>query len=115
MTALKCYFSLSLWKNNFELGVGGKGQDTSRHLKVVFGPYVQYCPCEASEQKLDQKLKSGLKVIALSYCHHSICLEKKRIKNWIKNDRVMPILCSCPKVTVLAYFVPIDGYLGQMF
>ena len=43
-------------------------------LKIVLGPYVQYCPCEASEQKLGQKPESELKVIELSYCHHSICL-----------------------------------------
>ena len=43
-------------------------------LKVVLGPYVQYCPCEASEQKLGQKPESELKVIELSNCHHSSCL-----------------------------------------
>ena len=43
-------------------------------LKVVLGPYVQYCQSEASEQKLGQKPESELKVIKLSYCHHSICL-----------------------------------------
>ena len=61
-------------KNDFELGVGRDGQDTSGILKVVLGQYVQYCPCEASEQKLGQKPESELKVIELSYCHHSICL-----------------------------------------
>ena len=49
-------------------------------LKVVLGPlYVQNCQCEASEQKLGQKPESELKVIELSYCHHSICLKKTRI------------------------------------
>ena len=43
-------------------------------LKVVLGPYVQYCPCEASEQKPGQKPESKLKVIELSYNHHSIFL-----------------------------------------
>ena len=43
-------------------------------LKVVLGPYVQYFSYEASEQKLGQKPESVLKVIELSYCHHSICL-----------------------------------------
>ena len=62
---------LSLWKTNFELGVGGEGQDTSQHFE---GPYVQYCQCEASEQKLGQKPNSELKEIELSYRHHSICL-----------------------------------------
>ena len=27
---------LSLWKNDFELGVGGDGQDTSRHFEGSF-------------------------------------------------------------------------------
>ena len=44
-------------------------------LKVVLNHYVQYCPCEASEQKLGQKPKAEMKVIELSYCHHSICLK----------------------------------------
>ena len=48
-------------KKDFELGVGGEGQDTSQHLRVVFGPYMQYYPCETSEQKLGQKPKSELK------------------------------------------------------
>ena len=45
------------------VGVGGEGQDTSRHFE---GPCVQYCPCEASEQKLGQKPKSEIKEIELS-------------------------------------------------
>ena len=28
---------LSLWKNDFELGVGGEGHDTSQHFEVSFG------------------------------------------------------------------------------
>ena len=43
-------------------------------LRVVLGPYVQYCPCETSGQKLRQKPKSELKEIELNYCNHSICL-----------------------------------------
>ena len=50
------------------------GQDTSRHFEGILGPYVQYCPCEASDQKPGQKPESELKVIELSYCHHSIFL-----------------------------------------
>ena len=46
---------MSLFNRNFELGVGGEGQDTSRHLRIVLDPYVQYCPCEASEQKPEQE------------------------------------------------------------
>ena len=43
-------------------------------LKVVLGPYMQYCRCEASGQKLGQKQETELRVIELSYCHQSICL-----------------------------------------
>ena len=47
--------------------------------KVVLGPYVQYCSCEASEKKLGQKPEYELKVIELSYCHHDlICILKKQ-------------------------------------
>ena len=35
-------------------------------LKVVLGPYVQYCPCEALEQKPGKKPESELKVIEIS-------------------------------------------------
>ena len=34
---------------DFELGVGGKARTRPDILRVVLGPYVQYCPCEASE------------------------------------------------------------------
>ena len=66
-------------------------------FKVVLGPYVQYCPCEALEQKLVQKPESELKVIELSYCHHSIFpfFFKKQafeIKN-VKIGRKMTKLC----------------------
>ena len=56
-------------KNDFELGIGGGGQKTSRNIEGSFGSIR-----EASEQKLGQKPKSELKEIELSYCHHSICL-----------------------------------------
>ena len=76
-----------LGKKDFELEVGGKARTRPNILRVVLGPYVQYCQCEASEQKLEQKPKSGLKQIELSYCHNSICLNKKEhIK--IKNDKI---------------------------
>ena len=42
-------------KKDFELGVGRGGQDTSRHFEGGLGPYVQYWPIEASEQKIGQK------------------------------------------------------------
>ena len=63
-------------------------------LRVVLGPYVQYCPCEASEQKLGRKPKSELKgIIELSYCHHRFVFKKqafrkKERQNWMKNDQV---------------------------
>ena len=43
-------------------------------LRAVLGPYMQYCPCEALEQKLGQKPKSELKEIELNNCHYSVCL-----------------------------------------
>ena len=42
-------------KNDFELGVGGEGQDTSRHFEDSFGSIRAILPCETSEQKPDQK------------------------------------------------------------
>ena len=42
-------------KKDLELGVGRGGQDTSRHFEGGLGPYVQYWPIEASEQKIWQK------------------------------------------------------------
>ena len=45
-------------KNDFELGVGGEGQDTSRHFEESFESIraiLQYCPFEASEQNAEQK------------------------------------------------------------
>ena len=40
------------------LNIGGVQASHFDILRVVLGPYVQYCPCEASEQKLEQKPKS---------------------------------------------------------
>ena len=45
-------------KKDFELGVEGEGQDTSRHFEDSFG---------------------SMRAILLSYCHHSICLQKTSI------------------------------------
>ena len=55
-------------KNDFELGVGGDGQDTSRHFEGSFRSIRAILPIMASEQKPE----SELRVIELSYCHHSI-------------------------------------------
>ena len=85
---------------NFVMGGGqeleGKARTRPEILRVVLGPYVQNCPCEASEQKLGQEPKPELTGIELSYCHHSICLRNKSIlkkicHNWMKSDQVMPI------------------------
>ena len=67
---------LSLWKTNFELEGSGEGQGTYRHFKGGLGPFVQYCPCEASEQKMGQEQKSELKEIELSYYHQLIITSK---------------------------------------
>ena len=56
----------------------GEARTRLNIYRVVLGPYMQYCPCEASEQKLGQKPKSKVKEIELSYCHHSSCLFKNK-------------------------------------
>ena len=112
-------------KNDFELGFGGDGQvHTARSIRP--GPYVQYCQCEASEQKLGQKLgqkpESELKVIELRYCHHSICLlktsiYKKECQNWKKNDQVMPnlmFLCQSGIWPILCQLMAILANLLDM-
>ena len=38
-------------KKDFKLGMEGMARTRLDILMVVLGPYVQYCPCEASEQK----------------------------------------------------------------
>ena len=53
-------------KNDFELGVGGEGQDTSQHFEGVLGLWVQYIQFEASEQKMGQKPKYELKEIIVN-------------------------------------------------
>ena len=56
-------FVCSLLKNFvliFDLGMVWTRPDI---LRVVLGPYVQYWPCEASEQKLGQKPKSEINEI----------------------------------------------------
>ena len=83
---------------------------------------MQYCPCEASEQKLGQKPESELKVIELSYYHHSMSLKnklgEKECQNWTKNDQVMPnlmFLCQsgiwpilCQLMAILAKLLDMD-------
>ena len=89
----------SLWKKRFRAGSWrGRPGLVPTFLRVVLGPYVQYCPCEASEQKLGQKPKSELKEIELSYCQ------------WPSYGQIMSM---SPKWH-LAYFLPIDGNFGQI-
>ena len=74
-------------KKAFELGVGGEARTRPDYLRVVLGPYMQNCQCEASEQKLGQKQKSELKEIELklvSYCHYSNCFKKRAFKKNVK-------------------------------
>ena len=100
----------------------GKARTRPDILRVVLGPYMQYCPCEASEQKPESELKA----IELSYCHHSIRLKKqafrrKECQNWTKNDQVMPnlmFLCQsgesgiwpilCQLMAILAKLLEMD-------
>ena len=55
----------------------GKARIRPDILRVVLGPYVQYCLCEASGQKLGQKPKSELKETELSYFYSIFFLNVK--------------------------------------
>ena len=59
------------------LELEGKARTRPDIWRVIFGPYVQYCPCEASEQKLEQRPKFGPKELELSYCHQSFVFKKQ--------------------------------------
>ena len=50
--------AFQVWKHNFDLWVRDDGMDMKQQLEVVLGPCAQHCPCEASEQKIGQKLKT---------------------------------------------------------
>ena len=73
---------LSLKKNDFELGVRGEGQETSRNLKGGFGFMRAILPMWGLRAKNGPKPKIELNEIELSYtyCHHSICLKKRVFK-----------------------------------
>ena len=80
-------------------------------LKVVSVPYVQYCPCEAFEQNPE----SELKVIELSYCHHSILsLKNKHFRKMSKLDEVNVLVQSgiwlilCQLMAILAKLLDMD-------
>ena len=70
---------LSLGKIYFKLGVGGEGQDTSRHFEGGFLVHVCNTAHVRPQSKIGQKLKCELKEIELSNCHHSICRNKSSI------------------------------------
>ena len=56
----------------------GKARTRPDILRVVFGPYMHICILHICEA-LEQKPKSEVKEIELSYCYHSICLPKTSI------------------------------------
>ena len=64
-------------KKIYKLGVGGEGQDTSRHFKGSFGSIRALLSMLVLGVKT--ATKSELKVMGLSYCHYSICLKKTSI------------------------------------
>ena len=61
------YQAQNFWKVDFELWVGGVARTCTNNLRVVLGPQTQCCPCEASEQKVDQKTKIYKVYIELSF------------------------------------------------
>ena len=68
-------------KNDFKLEVRGKGQDT---LRVVLGPCVQYCPFEASTQKMGQTKRKKYQLL-LPFVIPFV-LENKHLKKTSKLD-----------------------------
>ena len=54
---------ITLGKTILSYELEGKARTRPEILKVVLGHCEQYCPCEASEQKMGQKPKSELKEI----------------------------------------------------
>ena len=46
---------------------GGDGLDSNHNLRVVLGPCMQCCPCEASEEKMGQKSTAKRNEIELSF------------------------------------------------
>ena len=95
----------------------GKARTRPDILRVVLGPYVQYCPCEAwgfGAKTRAKTKKSELKKIELSYCHHSICLKKIAfITIGMSKFNECPFNVLAQKWH-MAYFVPIDGHFGQI-
>ena len=75
----------------------------TNNLRVVFSPYVQHCPCEASEQKWGQKTNIWNKEIELRYLFHSIRLIElvilvcSFVKIWWKMAKLWPWEARAPK------------------
>ena len=75
----------------------------TNNLRVVFSPYVQHCPCEASEQKWGQKTNIWNKEIELSIVFHSIRLNElvilvcSFVKIWWKMAKLWPWEARAPK------------------
>ena len=53
-------------------GLGVMAWACTHNMRVVLVQCAQYCPCEASEQKMDRKPKTYKNEIELSCLHHSI-------------------------------------------
>ena len=51
---------LTLEKMILSYDLEGKARTHPDIFRVVLSPYMQYCPCEASKQKLEQKPNSEL-------------------------------------------------------
>ena len=111
---------LSTWKTRFwDMGWGAR----PGHVPTFWGWFWVHARNTAHvrprSKKWVQKPKSKLKEIELSYCHHSIRLEKtrnlkKERQNRMKNDRVTPIGRRRAKVAV-GLFWPKDWLLWPHF
>ena len=50
--------AFQIWKQNFDPWVGVMAWTCTNNFRVVLGPCAQYCPSEASEQRMGQKPKT---------------------------------------------------------
>ena len=64
------------WNTILRYELAMMARTCTNNLRVVFSPYVQHCPCEASEQKWGQKTNILNKEIELSIVFHSIRLNE---------------------------------------
>ena len=65
----------SMGEHDFDLWVGVMARTCTNNFRVVLGPCAQYCPSEASEQKMGQKQETLKNAIGLSCKHLSIRLD----------------------------------------